>query len=415
MPDDILSSAVHGVARKRGSSRRRMFIRWAKRGTFALVIALVVAMIVRAFIPQPLVVETTSIERGSLEVEIIEDGRTRVRERYIVSAPISGELERIELDAGAQVASGAVLARLRPMQSALLDERTRSEANARLDASSVAERQAVTAIARARLARDAAVREADRARRLEQQAAITTAERERAELAERLAHEDLATAELQRQAAQAERAAARAILVAPASPNASHIVELRAPAAGKILRVHRDSAGPITAGTPLVELADLAGLEVVVDVLSSDAAHIAPGMEVRVSPGGTASIPGVVRVVEPAAFTRVSALGVEEQRVNVIAALTAPPANLGDGFRVDATIITWRGADVVVAPASALFRDRGRWAVYVVVGNKARLQPIEIGHRGRLAVEVTHGLAVGDRVISHPSDRVTDGTAVRPR
>jgi HlyD family secretion protein len=415
MPDTLLKSAIPVIDRKRRGPRRRTIVRWVKRALIGAVLALIGAALVRAWIPKPLIVDVAEITRGPLEVEITEDGRTRVRERFALSTPISGELERVELEVGAEVAAGAVVARVRPPHPALLDERSRGEARARLAAAGVAERQTATAIARARLARDAAVRDADRTRRLEQQAAITTTERERAELAERLAIEDLATAELQRGIAQAELAAARAVLFAPASPDSRAVVEVVAPARGTILRVLRESAGPIAAGTPILELADLAGLEVVVDVLSSDAARIEPGMEVRVWPDGATPISGRVRLVEPAAFTRVSALGVEEQRVNVIAALDRPPPSLGDGFRVDASIVTWRGDAVVLVPASALFRDRGRWAVYVVDSDRAYLRPIEIGQRGKLAVEVMRGVDVGDRVIVHPSDRVTEGAEVRPR
>ena len=189
-----------------------------------------------------------------------------------------------------------------------------------------------------------------------------------------------------------------------------------APVAGQILRVHRDSAGPVAAGTPLVELGDLGALEIVVDVLSSDALRIAPGMEVRIDAGAGVTARGQVRRVEPAAFTRLSALGIEEQRVQVVAALDRPPAGLGDGFRVDARIVRWRGDAVLQVPASALFRERGAWAVYVLDGDgRARLRPVELGHRGRHAVEVRGGLAPGTRVVAYPGDRVAAGVRLRAR
>ena len=279
------------------------------------------------------------------------------------------------------------------------------------------QRSAATAIARARAARDAAVRDAQRARRLADAGAISIAERDRADLAEELALRDLAAATAERAAAAAEVAAARAVLGderRPEHPGAR--VAVVAPAAGQVLRLLRDSEGPVAVGTSLLELGDPRALEIVIDVLSSDAARVAPGMPVEIERwGGDRSLTGQVRRVEPSAFTRISALGVEEQRVRVIATLDAPPPTLGDGFRVAARIITWRGDDVLAVPASAVFRDRGQWAVYVVAEGRARLQPITPGHRGRLAIEVVGGLAAGDRVIVHPGDRVRAGTRVVAR
>jgi HlyD family secretion protein len=189
-----------------------------------------------------------------------------------------------------------------------------------------------------------------------------------------------------------------------------------APATGRVLRVVRDSAGPVIAGAPLIEIGDPRALEIVVDVLSSDAARITPGMPVSVEAwGGEPVLRGEVRRVEPSAFTRISALGVEEQRVKVIAAISDPPVALGDGFRIEARIFTWRGERVAIVPASAVFRSKDRWAVYAVENQRARLRPIDIGHRGRLEVEVTGGLTAGATVILHPTDRITDGTAITAR
>ena len=189
-----------------------------------------------------------------------------------------------------------------------------------------------------------------------------------------------------------------------------------APASGRVLRVVRDSAGPVASGAPLLELGDPHAIEIVVDVLSSDGARISPGMPVLIDGwGGDSELHGRVRLVEPSAFTRISALGVEEQRVNVIATLDAPPPTLGDGFRVDARIVTWRAGDVLVIPASATFRDHERWAVYAVQDGRARLVPVQLGHRGRLDVEIAGGLADGSVVVVHPGDRVVEGANVQPR
>ena len=258
--------------------------------------------------------------------------------------------------------------------------------------------------------------EADRARLLAKRAAITQSELERAELAEQLAIRDLSAAELEHTAARAEVDAARAMLDEPHGDRPSRSVAVTAPATGQVLRVIRDSAGPVAAGAPLLELGDPRALELVVDVLSIDAAGIQPQMPVSIERwGGDQPLTGRVRLVEPSAFTRVSALGIEEQRVRVIATIDAPPPALADGFRVTARIITWHGDRVLTIPTSTVFRDHGRWAVYVEAGGRARLQPVALGHRGQLDVEILGGLVEGDRVIMHPGDDIKPDVRVMER
>jgi HlyD family secretion protein len=405
-----------GAVQRPDRARRRALAKWGKRGALVALGLAIVAGMAYAWLPKPVVVDVAVVRRGPLDVEVDEDGQTRVRDRYVVSAPISGNLQRIEVDPGTDVIAGAVLARIEPPDPVLLDERSRGEASARLSAAIAHQRRAEVAIARARLARDASAREAARTRTLGEHGAIAGAERERAEDQAQLAIRDLAGAEAERAAAVAEVAAARAVLGDVAPARGGRTLAVTAPTAGRVLRVVRDSAGPVAAGAPLVELGDLRTLEVVIDVLSSDAARIAPGMAVAIEGwGGERVLAGKVQRVEPSAFTRISALGVEEQRVKVIAAIDAPPATLGDGFRVDARIFTWRGDQVVTLPASAVFRDQARWAVYAVVAGHARLTAVELGHRGRLDVEVLGGLAPGAEVIPHPTDRIVDGIAVAPR
>lgn len=415
MPTQPSPPLTPGTLHRAGRARRRALTRWVKRIGLAAAGLAIVGAVIYAWLPKPVVVDVATVRRGPLDVEVDEDGQTRVRDRFVVSAPITGNLQRIELDPGTAVRAGDPIARIDPPDPVLLDEHSRGEATARLAAAIAHQRRADIAIARARLARDVAVREAERTRTLDQRGAIAHSERERADDQEQLAIRDLAAAQTDRASAAAEVAAVRAVLgngpVRPARP-----VTVVAPASGRLLKVVRDSAGPVAAGAPLVEIGDPRSLEVVIDVLSSDAARIAPGMPVAIEAwGGEPALRGEVRQVEPSAFTRISALGVEEQRVKVIAALADPPVALGDGFRIEARIFTWRGDRVATVPASAVFRDKQRWAVYAVEHGHARLRPIEIGHRGRLDVEVVSGLGPGAAVILHPTDQISDGVAIESR
>lgn len=393
-------------------ARRRSVLRWSKRIGLGLFGLGILAGVAYAWMPKPAHVDLAVAHHTALDVTISEDGQTRVRDRFVVAVSSSGELQRIEIEPGTSVAAGDVLAKISPPASVQLDPRSRREALARLAVAVTRQRSAATAIERAVMARDAAVRDAGRARQLEQRGAIAHADLERAELAEQLAIRDLAAAQLERTAAGAEIEAARAAVEGPGVDRDAREVRVLAPAAGQVLRVLRDSAGPVAAGTPLLELGDPRNLEVVVDLLSSDAAQVTPGMPVAIERWGGATISGSVRRVEPSAFTRISALGVEEQRVRVIASLDRAPPALGDGFRVEATIVTWHGDDVLAIPGSAVFRDHGEWAVWTENAGRARLAHVTLGHRGRLEVEVLGGIVEGDRVILHPGDNIGEGTRI---
>lgn len=401
------------VARRPPARRRRKLVRWLKRVLLGAGAVGVIAAITIAMLPEPVSVDTALVSTGPVEVEVREDGQTRVRERFVIAAPITGDLVRIELEPGAAVEPGDVVARIHPSPPGLLDARTRGEVSARLAAARLREQQARTAVERARFALDEARREAERERTLEMKGASTAVQREQRVLAEQVAEQDLAGAELQRAAAAAETQALARTLQPPASTQLP--IDVVAPAAGRVLRVVRESAGPVVAGAALVEVGDPHSLEAVVDVLSTDAERIRPGMLVELTVGAAMVVHGTVRLVEPGAFTKVSALGVEEQRVNVIITLDDPPEGLGDAYRVDARIILWRGERVRRMPTSALFRDHSTWAAYVVDAGRARIRHVDVGHRGLLDVEVTSGVADGERVIVHPSDRVTDGVRVAPR
>ena len=399
------------AGRKNHRAARRAVARWARR--LALVVAGLAAVgaLVYYWMPKPVAVETAAARTAPLEVTVEEEGKTRVRDRFVITAPISGNLQRIEHEVGDAIARGQVIAQIQPPDPALLDPRSREEATARLAAAVAQQRAADTAITRAEAARGVAVREAERTRKLSDSGAVTITERERDDLNEKVAEADLAASQEQKRAAAAQVAAARATLGMGNSVRGGPF-PVPSPAAGRILRLVRDSAGPVVQGAPLVELGDPRALEVVIDVLSSDAARIARGMPVEITAwGGDHALEGTVTEVEPSAFTRISALGVEEQRVNIIVALADAPPSLGDGFRVEGKIILWRGETLTV-PANAVFRDRGQWAVYTVSDKRAHLRHIEVGRRGRLAVEVAKGLSPGDLVILHPGDQVTDGGRV---
>jgi len=374
----------------------------------------IVGAVIYAWLPAPVVVDVTTAQRGSLDVEVDEDGQTRVHDRFVVESPISGNLERVAIEVGASIRIGDPIARVEPPDPALLDNRSRSEATARLAVAIAQQHRADTAVAGALVSRAAAVREAGRTRTLAERGAVTNSERERADDQEQLAIRELAASEAERASAIASVAAARAVL-GDGTAAGGRAVIVSAPTTGRVLKLVRDSAGPVVAGAPLVELGDVRAIEVVIDVLSVDAARIAPGMPVIIEAWGGDPLRGEVRLVEPSAFTRISALGVEEQRVKVVATVLDPPPALGDGFRVEARVVTWRGDHVLTIPAGAVFRDKDRWAVYAVEAERAHLRYIELGHRGRLDVEVMAGLAPGALVILHPTDQVVDNIKVVPR
>jgi HlyD family secretion protein len=379
--------------------------RWLKRGLLALLAVAAVAAVAWSFVPRPVEVEIAAARRTTLRSYVEEDGRTRVKHRYAVLAPTGGSLRRIGLEAGDRVAAGAEVARIRPLAPALLDARARAEAEARLAAARSRAAQARSAVARARAAGDQAARDATRARALA--GATSESDTERAELAALIATADLAAAEQGARVAEAEVRSVEAGLGIGGREGADVIV--LAPAAGRVLRVLRADEGPVGPGAPLVELGDVAALEVVVDVLSSDAVAILPGAPAIIERWGGPALSARVTRVEPGAFTRISALGVEEQRVNVVVGLEAAPAALGDGFRVETRVQTWEGAGVLVVPGSALFRDGDDWAVYTVRDGRARLDRVEVGHRGRLEVEITRGLDEGQAVVLYPGESVRPG------
>jgi HlyD family secretion protein len=383
--------------------------------------------------PRPIAVDVATVTRGPLVVTVDEEGETRVRQRYVVAAPTSGRLVRIDLDEGDPLAAGEAVARIEP---APLGPRALATAQARLEAAEASERAAAARLGRAQAALVQARRDAARAEQLHSAGTISDDAREKARLAETSVAREHEEAGHAVDAARHEIEAARAQLIAAGGvaadpgPDAAGegeagdgpcagavpCVEARAPVAGRVLRVLEKSERVVLAGTPLVEIGDPADIEIVSDLLSRDAVRVAAGARVLVDDwGGPGALEARVRRVEPSGFTKVSALGVEEQRVNVVADLVAPEPRLGDGFRVEVRIVVWEGEDVVQVPASALFRVGAEWAVFAVEGGRARQRIVRVGQQATFEAEVREGLAEGELVVLHPSDRLRDGVRVTPR
>ncbi len=385
-------------------------------------------------IPEPVEVDLATIQPGAIRVTVDQDGKTRIRERYVVSAPLAGRLLRIDLDPGDKIESGkTLLATIEPRDPELLDARSIAQAEARVKAAEASVEKMVPMLEEARASQEFAESELKRvrdARNLSPQA-VSESEVERNLLAYRTRTALLRSARHNEEIARFELDQARAALIRsrPQKNSSSEAKDLeedngwnfsiRSPINGRVLRVFQESSAVVIAGTPLLELGDPIDLEVEIDVLSRDAVKIPANAQVLLEHwGGAKTLQGRVRLVEPAAFTKISTLGVEEQRVNVIVDLLDPPQErtaLGDGFRVEARIIVEESPHVLKAPTSALFRVGNEWAVFRVTAGVAQQQTVTIGMQNGLEAEVTAGLAKDDQVVVHPGDDITDGTAVRER
>jgi HlyD family secretion protein len=376
----------------------------------------IVALLVYAFLPGPVDADVVVVTRGRLLVTVDREGKTRIRERYVVSTPLAGRLQRIDLHPGDQVQEGTtVLAVIEPGDPSLLDARALTEAEARVKAAEETRKLATTNLNQART-------ELDRVKRLAGSRSISPEEFERAEHRERAASFAAKIAEY-----ELEQAKAALVRSRPRSPGEVENWQfpIRSPITGCVLEVLLESAKTVPVGTELLKLGDTADLECVIDVLSTDGVKVRQALktlpEVKVLLehwGGDGPLRGRVRLVEPAAFTKVSALGVEEQRVNVMINFTDPAEQwqtLGDSYRVEARIIIWEGENVLKVPAGALFRHVDGWAVFRVGNGRASVRPVRIGRSNGVETEVLEGLEENDRVVVHPSDRIQGGVAVRVR
>lgn len=395
-------------------SRRQVVI-----GAVMLVVVVLIGLSLQ---PQPVGIDAAAVERGDLLVTIDDEGQTRLKDVYVVSAPVAGRVRRIDIEAGDQVTAGdTTLALFEPSDPTMLDVRSRSEAEAFVKAADAAVGLAEAEQARAQAELDFATAELRRAEPLAERGTISQATLDQRQLSVRTARAGLAQATANLRKIRADLESARATLITAQDGGVSDgdLIPVRAPISGRVLRVLQESEGVLAAGTPLMELGDPAELEIVVDLLSTDAVKIEPGDRVIVEDwGGDLPLDGRVRLVEPFGFTKISALGIEEQRVNVVIDFVSPQSDwqsLGHGYRVETRVVVQDQRDVLKVPVSALFRSGESWAVFVDDDGTARLREISLGQRNTLEAEVSDGLAEGDDVVLHPSDAVIDGVDVMRR
>jgi HlyD family secretion protein len=370
-------------------------------------------------------VDFASAAPGPLEVSVSDEGETRVKDVFVVSAPVPGLMRRIALKAGDAVAAGStVIARIEPSDPSFLDVRSEAEARAAAQAAEAAQKLAVASVRRAEAELDFARAELTRYRGLAERNTVSANDLDAAERRAKTASAALEEARAALRVRESELRQARARLMAPSIAQRRRgggcdCVEVFSPVSGSVLRVLQESEAVVASGTPLAEIGDPARLEIVVDLLSTEAVRVQPGQRALIEAwGGGPPLAGEVRRVEPFGFTKVSALGIEEQRVNVVIDFTDPPERwrrLGHGYRVEPRIILASADQALKVPRAALFRDGQDWAVFVRDGSRARLRHVELGLENGLEAEIRKGLAAGDQVVLQPGDRVSDGQRVRDR
>jgi HlyD family secretion protein len=375
--------------------------------------AVVAALVAWALQPRPVAVETAEVTRGVFEQSVSDDGKTRVRDRYVVAAPLAGRVERVSLEPGDAVKQGQTVALLTPTEPAFLDARTARELQARIGAAEAQLARAKAETAKVLAQRDQARADLARQARLSKEGFVSQTAREQAELALRTIDRALDAARFAEDAAGHDFEQAKAALARYRSGESGAKWPVTSPVSGAVLKVLQKSESPVALGAALLEIADARSLEAVVDVLSQEAVAIRPGMPARIEIGqGVPPLAARVRLVEPAAFTKVSALGVEEQRVNVVldfAAGLERVQTIGDGFRVDAHIVVYQEKDVVKAPVAALFRDGDGWAVFAVQDARARKRAVKAPRRNGVEALIEEGLRPGELVVVYPSDALRDG------
>ena len=396
-------------------------MRLLKRLFMWLIILALLGLLVWAFIPQPAEVDAAAVDRGLLQMSISDEGKTRIKDTYILSAPLAGQLQRITLKQGDAVEKRkTVIAAIEPKDPDLLDPRERTSAVARVNAARSRLEQTDPAVRQAAAELELAQSEYERLKRLREQLGTSQKEVEDVQLLARARTEAYRVAQLARDVARYELQLAESALGRTSTTQpADNQLNMLAPYSGRVLRVFQESTAYVMPGTQLLEIGDPANLEVEMEALSTDAVKVRPGYKAFIERwGGDKPLNAQVRVIEPAGYTKISALGVEEQRVKIILDFTDPPdsfTSLGHLYRVDVRIITWEKPDALKVPTSALFREGDQWAVFLLRDGQAVRRNVTLGPMNGQEAEVLSGLAQGDRVVIHPSDKVKDGVKVKVR
>jgi HlyD family secretion protein len=388
--------------------------RIVKRSFMTLAAIAAAILIALAFRPKPVQVETARTVKGPLQVTVDEDGETRAHDRFTLAAPIGGRLSRIELHEGDEVGPGTLIATISPLP---LDAREAAEIRARIQAAEARKQETQQQLARWKNDHAQAQRDLNRARALAKERVIAHQELEQAENKQVSTNKEVEAAKFRVQSAIADVEREKAGLISlEEQTQASRLVALRSTARGRILRILEKSERVVPYGTPIVILSNPNKIEIVVDLLSTDAVKVKPGAPVIIENwGGPKPLRARVRTVEPYGFTKVSALGIEEQRANLIADFVDPPNGLGDGYRIDARIVIWESPSVLKIPASALFRVGQEWNAFVIDNGRVRLLAVEVGHRNASEAEITKNLTEGAEVILHPANDLKDDARVIPR
>ncbi len=394
----------------------------AKWVFWAVFVALALGALYVTLRPDPVWVDLAPATRGGLVVSITEEGKTRVKDRYLVSSPVSGYLHRLSLEVGDAVAPGQLLTEVDPMPASVLDARSRAEAEARIGAASSALNSVRQKVAAAEAEATLAARELVRLRALSDSRFVSEDRLQQAEAADARAQAILRSARFDEEVMAHELKAARTRLEVSAARSSGNgeveRVPVKSPVAGAVLGLVRESEGVIQAGEAILEVGDPGALEVVVDVLSFDAVKLAPGIRVHLSGWGGPTLEATVRRVEPVGFEDISALGVEEQRVQVVADIVSPPEDwqtLGDGYRVDATFVLWEAEDLLRVPASAIFQESGQDQVFRAIEGRAERTAVATGRSNGLDTVILEGLAEGDRIVRHPDSQLKDGVRIQER
>lgn len=397
-----------------GLSRRKVLI--------ISIIVVVVLLLIYGFLPKTREVDIVSVVRGPLHVTIEEEGRTRLKERFTISAPTAGYMRRVNVKVGDFVRKGHLIAVLEPLHSQALDPRSRATAQASVSSAEASLRAVQERERVATADADYLEQRRERLKALLDKNSIakdqfdqinSEARKARALQLSAVAEVNLARSELERAKINLQN------FSVVKSGNMESSIAVPSPVSGSVFRVYRESEGAVNMGEPLIDIGDARDLEVRVEVLSSDAVRIQKGTNVLFKRWGhDETLTGKVRLVEPAGFTKISSLGVEEQRVLVIVDITSPPDKwsvLGDGFRLEAHFVVWEGEDILQIPSSALFRSGDKWAVFVEEGGRAHKRIVEVGQRNGLAAQINSGLKEKEKVLAYPDDTISEGTKVKQR